>query len=299
MDIKRIIGAILCAAVLFSLFGCSKGPSEETTKAEETTKEPVSDTTQGDDVDTAKTYTVPLSRRTDGKLTWEYTYSPDGMSLSKTDHTEDPPITYTVTFDESGRPLYTEWTVVVNDTRTELWRDEYDEFDSEGRITLERRYCEGEIQNAFAYTYDSEGRMETQTTRNVKQQNTTYRLLYDSMGTHIGTRYKKYNGEAGYYQAEKICTYDSEGRLLTKKSADVTETHEYILDGSLVVGERIKSESAGYHWSYYYTYKYEKNKLIRKDCSFEGMITDSEEYTETEFEHYLDAVNWIFRERLP
>lgn len=243
-------------------------------------------------------YTVPQKWEKDGKIQWEYTYSPDGRSLSKTDYTEESPITYTVTFNENGDPVSMEWTVAVNDTRTEVWRDDY-YLDDAGRIIEEKRYCEGQIQNAYGYTYDSKGRMETQTSRNVKQENTIYRFLYDEMGTHIGTRYKKYNGEHGYHMEEKTCTYDSSGRITKEESPSLTVTHEYTLSDELVTREKITSTVGDYSWSYYYGYTYENGKLIKKDCSYDGAVTDHEYFTQTSYEHYFDAINWIFRERLP
>ena len=197
--------------------------------------------------------------------------------------------------------MQTEWTVKINEERSELWRDSYDEFDSEGRITLERRYCEGQIENAFAYTYNEAGDIETQTTRNVKQENIIYRLLYDDMGTHTGTRFKKYNGENGYYTEEKKFSYDSEGRIVSEESSSFTTLHEYKLTEGFVTREKITNKSADGEalWSYYYQYFYENGKLCKKDCSFEGEVTESETFCQTELEHYSRAVDWVFRERLP
>ena len=247
------------------------------------------------------TYTVPTKKFKGDRLLYEYSYSPDGLSMSKTDYTEETPITYTVTFGEDGRPISTEWTVAVNEERSELWRDSYDEFDEAGNITLERRYCEGQIENAFAYTYNEAGDIETQTTRNVKQENITYRLLYDEAGTHTGTRFKKYNGDSGYYSEEKEFTYDGEGRILSEKSPSYTVKHEYKLTEGFVTREKITNESDDGEllWCYYYQYSYENAKLVKKDCSFEGTVIENEEFSETEFLHYSHAVNWIFRERLP
>lgn len=247
------------------------------------------------------TFTVPVKKIKGNKLLYMYEYSPDGRSVSMTDYTEETPITYTVTFDGAGKPLKTEWTVTVNDERSEAWYDSYDEFDEEGRVTLERRYCEGQIENAFAYTYNEAGDIETQTTRNVKQENITYRLLYDDMGTHTGTRFKKYNGENGYYSEKKIFEYDSEGRIVSEKGAALTVLHEYKLSEGFIVREKITHESADGEavWSYYYQYSYENGKLTKKDCSFEGEVTESEEFCQTELSHYKWAIDWIFRERLP
>ena len=291
---------LLCITLCFCIWlcGCTLGDSAETT---------VSDTTvfvttmedKGPEIPKKDTYTVPARREKDGKIQWEYTYSPDGLSMSMTDYTEETPITYTVFFDEGGKPLRKEWTVTVNDTRSEKWRDDYDEFDSEGRITLERRYCEGQIQNAYAYTYDADGRMETQTSRNVKQENITYRFLYDEMGTHVATRFKKYNGEAGYYHEQKTCTYDSSGRIVKEEASSYTVLYDRIYDGEYLTQEKVTHCSGDYSWSYYYGFFYEDGCLIKKDCSFDGVKTDTEYYCETEFLHYYDAINWIFRERLP
>ena len=220
------------------------------------------------------------------------------MTLSKIDYTEETPITYTVYFDENGLPLKREWTVVINDTRSELWRDDY-YLDENGRIVDEKRYCEGLIQNAYTYTYEEDGKIQTQQSRNVKQQNTIYRLLYDEMRTHVGTRFSRYNGEAGYYHEMKTCTYDEAGRILTEETDSIKVTHEYTLTSGYVTQEKITSESAGLKWVYYDGNTYENGCLVRKDCYYDGVITDSEYYLETESRHFYDAINWIFRERLP
>lgn len=292
---NRILCLLCLVAVVVASFGCTKGATEETTalketsKAEETTVAPVPETV---------TYTVPSRHEKDGRVQYEYTYAEDGLSLSKTDYTEETPITYTVTFDDAGNPLKTEWTVVINDARTELWRDDY-YLDESGRIVDEKRYCEGQIQNAYTYTYNDDGSIDTQETRNVKQQNIIYKYLYDDMGTHTGTRFKKYNGEAGYYMEEKACTYDDGGRLLTETSSSYSTVHEYTLKEGLVTQEKITNIAGEYSWNYYYQFTYEDSKLTKRDCSFEGVLTDTEYFEETEFEHYKKAIDWIFRERLP
>ena len=295
----NIFGKIIClfsaAAMLCTLVGCSGGNGEETTLAEETTL--LEETTAVSEPEIIS-YTVPSRHEKDGRVQYEYIYSPDGLSLSKTDYTEETPITYTVTFDGEGNPLRLEWTVVVNDTRTEKWRDDY-YLDEDGRIVDEKRYCEGEIQNAYTYTYNEDGSINTQQTRNVKQQNTMYKYLYDNMGTHVATRFEKYNGEAGYYTEEKTCTYDDAGRILTEESSSYTTVHEYSLKEGLVTQEKVTSIAGEYSWSYYYQFTYEDTKLVKKDCSFEGVLTDTEYFEETEFEHYKKAIDWIFRERLP
>ncbi|MBQ4066161.1 MAG: hypothetical protein IJD22_00830 [Clostridia bacterium] len=305
-NIKRIFAATASLLLVLSLFSCTQGGEAGDTAAS-TEPVPESDTVSDSTTETAvppeqppslSTYTLPLKWEKNGKVYFEYSYSPDGKSLSLTDHTEETPITYTVFFDDNGTPLRTEWTVAVNDTRTEQWRDDY-YTDESGRITEEKRFCEGEIQNAYSYTYDEEGRLATQSSRNVKQENTMYRLLYDERGTHVATRYSKYNGESGYYMAEKTCTYDENGRIVKEESPDLTVTREYTLTGELVTGEKITSTTGDYSWSYYYSYTYENGRMTKKACSYGGAVTDTEYFCETEFEHYYNAVNWIFRERLP
>lgn len=295
----KLLNRLLCflwvCVLVSSCFGCAKDFSEDTAVTEETsTAEAETDAPEPEII----TYTVPSRHEKDGKVQYEYIYARDGLSLSKTDYTEETPITYAVTFDEAGNPLKQEWTVVVNDTRTELWRDDY-YLDDRGWIKDEKRYCEGQIQNAYTYTYNEDGSIDTQQTRNVKQQNITYKYLYDEMGTHIATRFKKYNGEAGYYMEEKSCTYDEEGRILTETSPSYTTTHEYSLKEGLVTQEKITNIAGEYSWSYYYQFTYENGKMTKKDCSFEGVLTDTEYFEETQFEHYKKAIDWIFRERLP
>lgn len=293
--LKRILCLLSALFLTFLCLGCTKGPDEDTDDLDGTTvADETSDTFEPEII----TYTVPSRHEKDGKVQYEYAYSEDGLSLSKTDYTEETPITYTVTFDEAGNPLNQEWTVVVNDTRTELWRDDY-YLDENGRILDEKRYCEGQIQNAYTYTYNEDGSINTQQTRNVKQQNIIYKYLYDEMGTHIATRFKKYNGEAGYYMEEKSCTYDEEGRILTETSPSYTTVHEYSLKEGFVTQEKITNIAGEYSWSYYYQFTYENGKMTKKDCSFEGVLTDTEYFEETQFEHYKKAIDWIFRERLP
>lgn len=296
----RYISFVLAIVLALGLFSCAGIGSDETTAKETTEKADNEDTTKAEDTTAPEpeTFTVPFRYEKGEKVLWEYKYSPDGLSLSKTDYREESPITYTVTFDESGAPLYTEWVVNVNDTRSELWRDEY-VLDDEGRIVEERRYCEGDIQNAYSYTYDAEGRMETQQSRNVKQQNTLYRLLYDENGTYTGARYKKYNGEAGNYTEIKTYTYDKDGRITKEETASYKVYHDYTVKEGFVTLEKITNENGDNEWSYYYSYTYENGKLVKKDCSFSGVLTDSEHFGETEFEHYKYAIDWIFRERLP
>ncbi len=292
----RII-CFMCGLLLtLACLGCTNGPAQDTTAP--ITETTVPEETTGEPEPEIISYTVPTRHEKDGRVQYEYTYAEDGLSLSKTDYTEETPITYTVTFDENGNPLKLEWTVVVNDTRTELWRDDY-YLDDDGRIKDEKRYCEGQIQNAYTYTYNEDGSINTQQTRNVKQQNITYKYLYDEMGTHIGTRFKKYNGEAGYYMEEKTCTYDEEGRILTETSPSYTTVHEYSIKEGFVTQEKITNIAGEYSWNYYYQFTYEDGKMIKKDCSFEGVLTDTEYFEETQFEHYKKAIDWIFRERLP
>lgn len=299
---KAVIRRIMVFSMLvfyLSLYSCRGEELPLDTTAPDTTEQVTSSVeTEETKPQEKDTYTLPTRKEKDGKIQWEYTYSSDGLTLSKTDYTEETPITYTVYFDEKGLPLRREWTVTVNDTRTEKWRDDY-YLDDEGRIVEEKRYCEGQIQNAYSYTYETDGKIQTQNSRNVKQENTTYRLLYDEMRTHVGTRFLRYNGENGYYHEMKTCTYDEAGRILTEETQSVKVIHEYTLTKGLVTREKITNESAGYTWSYYYGNTYENGCLVRKDCYYGGEMTDSEYFCETEYKHFYDAINFIFRERLP
>ncbi len=297
-SVFKKITVFLAFVMCFALVSCAGEGNAETTAPDTTEKITAPPETEVTEPTKEVTYTVPLKKEKDGKLQWEYTYSADGMTLSKTDYTEETPITYTVYFDENGLPLKREWIVTINDTRTEKWRDDY-YLDEEGKIIEEKRYCEGQIQTAYAYTYEDDGKIATQNSRNVKQENTIYRLLYDEMRTHVGTRFSRYNGERGYYHEEKTCTYDEAGRVLTEKTESLTISHEYILTSGLVTQEKITNEGADYKWSYYYGNTYENGCLVRKDCYYDGTMTDSEYFGETEYKHFYDAINWIFRERLP
>ena len=298
---SRLLLALLAALLCLASVSCTYGGGDDT--GAQTTESTAADTTISDTTKAPEPepegFSVPTKLLKDGKLLWEYTYSPDGKKMTKTVYTEESPITYTTVFDDNGKPLYTEWVIVINSERSEIWRDEYDEFDGDGRITLERRYCEGDIQNAFAYTYDAEGRMETQTTRNVQQKNTIYRLLYDERGTHVGTRYSKYNGEAGYYHPQKTCTYDEDGRILTEVSDTLNITHEYKVQKSKVLSEKITMKSGEFSISYYTKNTYVDGLLSLCETYYEDVLTEETHYEKTDYQHYLDAVNWIHRERLP
>jgi len=316
MRFYKYVTLLLCLTVCLS--ACSAGGSIKTPPAE-TAQPPESTDRAGDETEpdtiafpetdgeqtdlppvdeSPDTYTVPLRLEIDGVVQWEYAYAPDGLSLSKTDYTEETPITYTVIFDENGAPLRTEWTVAVNDERSEAWRDDY-YLDEAGRIVDEKRYCEGEIQNAYTYTYEESGAIATQESRDVFQRNTFYRLIYDEMGTHVATRYKNYLGEAGYHMQEKTCTYDEKGRIVTESSPTVQREYVYMEKDDVLVGKRVVNTVGEYKWSYTYSYTYEDGRLLREDCSFEERLSDTKFYTETEFAHYARVQEWVFRERLP
>lgn len=244
------------------------------------------------------TYTVPLYMEVGDKVQWEYTYAADGLSFSRTDYTEETPIIYTVCVDENGTPLYREWTVMVNNERTELWRDDY-YVDENGFICDEKRYCEGQIQNAYTYTYGENGEMATQQTRNVQQENTFYRLLYDDNGTHIGTRYEKYNGEVGYYEEEKVCTYDRKGRIATETTSSLHTEYTYMENDGHVVSKKVTCTAGDYTWTYTFNYTYENGALTCEEQLFNGEVKSRIYYTQTEFEYYATLEKWVFRERLP
>lgn len=316
--IKKLVSALLSAAIALSLFGCSQtlqseGKVTEGTKAEQTESaatskddtplsplppETDSPTPPTSDEPEAITYTVPLYQEVGGKVQWEYTYSTDGLSFAKTDLSEEVPITYTVTVDENGAPLHREWTVVVNDTRTEAWRDDYF-VDENGVIYEEKRYCEGQIQNAYSYTYGENGEIATQESRNVMQENTTYRLLYDEMGTHVATRYLKYNGESGYYKDETVCTYDEKGRLASETTDSLYTEYTYMEKDGYTVSMKVTCTAGDYTWTYSYNYIYEDGKLSCEEYVYGGEVKSRIYYTQTEFEHYESLEKWIFRERLP
>ncbi len=298
---KKLLLIFSALLLMLSFCACSYSPDadtkEETTETEgETTIPPE---TQEKPPVPSVTYTLPEYMVVGDKVQWKYTYDPAGLSISKIDYTESPPITYTLNFDENGMPKNLTWVVEVNETRSEVWEDLYF-FDEDGNIETEKRYCEGELQHTYRYTYDEEGRMLSQHTikrRNGKE--SLYTLFYDEMGECIGITEKKDSKEETVYKEMVENTYSEDGRLIKTLAPSHEINYEYQLKGDLVTTEKVTFVSGDVRWSYYYQYAYENSKLTRMDSSFEGELTDTTYYTESEFEHYLKWSQWVFRERLP
>lgn len=293
------------ACLLLALFLCSCSlptafegeESEETTYQKET--EPAETEPEPEPEPEIQTFTLPHYQDMAGDIQWEYEYSPDGLSLSKTVNTEEPPIIYTVYFDENKKPKKTEWTVQVNDTRTEKWEDVYT-LDEKGNIIFEKRYCEGELQHTYTYTYDEKGNMISQLTH--KQSDSTeyyYELFYDEMGECISITHSL-NGAAPTNYKEGITnTYDDKGRIETTVASTHSISYEYSEKEGLVTTKKATYNGGDSQWSYYYQYTYENSKLIKEESYFFGALSDTIYYTESEHEHYVKALDWVFRERLP
>ena len=213
MNINKLFAVLLAAVFLLlcsceeresSLSGDSTAPdtTETETTAEETTDAPRPEKT---------TYTLPSSAMKEGRLLYEYHYSNNGLSMTKVDYKEETPITYTVTFDSEGRPLCTEWVVAVNNIRTEKWK-EYT-LDSAGNIIKEVRYCEGDIQHVYTYTYDGKGNMLTQRSYDQRKKvSVDYTLAYDEMGECTGVMASDSGKPYTVYKEKSENTYDEKGR---------------------------------------------------------------------------------------
>ncbi|MBE6714691.1 MAG: hypothetical protein E7575_05350 [Ruminococcaceae bacterium] len=297
---KPIVLALLCTMMLNVFSACqtpSEGRPQQQDSTDQTTKE--EDTTSVVPDAGPITYTLPHYADKSGTVQWEYSYSPDGLSLSKTDNTEEPPITYTVRFNEEGLPLNMEWTVIVNDTRTEKWEDIYT-LDDNGNIVTEKRYCEGELQHTYIYTYDAEGRIISQTTYKEKDSSCNYyRLTYDGKGECIHITHSLNSKPETEYKEALTTAYDENGRLISAVSPSYSINYEYSLTEELVTTKKVSYQSQNAKWSYYYQYTYEDSKLKKEDTYFSGILTETNYYTESEHEHYVKAVDWMFRERLP
>lgn len=298
---KKQFMIFILVLLMLSLCACSfhqsSVPSEETTERE---PEATSATeTEPEDPVPPVTYTLPEYMVVGDKVQWKYTYDTDGLSISKIDYTESPPITYTLSFDENGMPVKLRWVVEVNETRSEVWEDLYF-FDNRGNIETEKRYCEGELQHTYRYTYDDASRMLTQHTikrRNGKEN--LYTLSYDEMGQCIGITEKKNSDAETVYKETIENTYSEDGRIIKTVAPSHEIDYEYQFKEGLVTTEKVTFTSGDVCWSYYYQYAYENSKLSRMDSFFEGDLTDTTYYTESEFEHYLKWSEWVFRDRLP
>ena len=298
----RSLALIIAISALFlSLSACTSDKESADTTAETVADTTAEDTTAKEEEPKEITYTLPLSASKDGRLLREYSYSKNGLTMTMTDFTEESPITYTVTFGEDGRLASLEWVVYVNNIRTEKWKDEYT-FDEKGNIVTEKRYCEGALQFTYTYTYDENGNMLTQRSSKEYGKNksyTDYVLTYDSHNTCVGITSSLNGGPAEAYKEAIENKYDENGRVVESKSDSYTVTYEYTDKDSLLTNEKVTYKSADFSWSYYYQYTYEKGKLIKEDCSYNGILSDTTLYTESSFLHFADAIEWVFRERLP
>ena len=306
MNLSLLFKRILLLTVIFILsvtaVACTETKVPADTTATETTAPDttVEDTTEADKEPEEITYTLPLSSTKDGRLLKEYSYSKSGLTMTLTDFTEETPITYTVTFAEDGRPVSCEWVVAVNNIRTERWKDEYT-LDDKGNIVTEKRYCEGALQFTYTYTYDENGNMLTQRSQQEynKKNFTDYILTYDSHNTCVAVTSSLNGAPAEAYKEDVENVYGEDGRIVESRSDSYTVTYEYTDKDGFLTNEKVSYKSTDYSWSYYYQYTYENGKLIKEDCSYNGILTGTTLYTQSTCAHYADAIDWIFRERLP
>lgn len=306
-SLLRIIAAVSALSLVLVLAGCVGENKAEDTTADKTTvpDTTVEDTTKADKEPEEITYTLPMSVTMEGNLLKEYSYSQNGLTMTMTDYAEESPITYTVTFDSEGNPLYTEWVIAVNDIRTEKWKDEYT-LDDRGNIVTEKRYCEGALQFTYTYTYDENGNMLTKRSQKEYRDKgfTDYVLTYDDHNTCVSVSSSLNGKPFGDYREPIENSYDEKGRVTETRAKSYKMTYEYTEKEGFVTNEKIAFESynedgSTWSWNYYNQYTYENGKLVKEDCLYDGILTDTTLYTQSKWAHYARAIDWIFSERLP
>ena len=291
---------VLCVCVcliLSALFtACSKPTSDapsdstDTTQHEETTDTVTPPEPEG--------YTVPVKDSENGSIKTEYSYAPDGTSVTVTKYTDGAGTAYTMTFDEGGTPQKVIWDKVINGTRTAHWVSSLT-CDGEGRIIGEDQYCDLKLMMSLNYTYDENGHLTKEHHKDQKKDRSwDYYMVYDEHGSLlrcakvVGGVSKPFGDEASY-------TYDSDGRILTETAGDVVTTHEYTLTDGLVTTERIICDSGDFHWTYYYRYTYDGGAKVLREYLFEKNVLGECTYTQTPYSHYAYAAEWLGGERMP
>ena len=216
---------VLCVCVcliLSALFtACSKPTSDapsdstDTTQHEETTDTVTPPEPEG--------YTVPVKDSENGSIKTEYSYAPDGASVTVTKYTDGVGTAYTMTFDEGGTPQKVIWDKVINGTRTAHWVSSLT-CDGEGRIIGEDQYCDLKLMMSLNYTYDENGHLTKEHHKDQKKDRSwDYYMVYDEHGSLVRCA-KVVGGVSKPFGDEASYTYDSDGRILTETAGDVVTT---------------------------------------------------------------------------
>lgn len=291
---------VLCVCVcliLSALFtACSKPTSDapsdstDTTQHEETTDTVTPPEPEG--------YTVPVKDSENGSIKTEYSYAPDGASVTVTKYTDGVGTAYTMTFDEGGTPQKVIWDKVINGTRTAHWVSSLT-CDGEGRIIGEDQYCDLKLMMSLNYTYDENGHLTKEHHKDQKKDRSwDYYMVYDEHGSLVRCA-KVVGGVSKPFGDETSYTYDSDGRILTETAGDVVTTHEYTLTNGLVTTERVTCDSGDFHWTYYYRYTYDGGAKVLREYLFEKNVLGECTYTQTPYSHYAYAAEWLGGERMP
>ena len=291
---------VLCVCVcliLSALFtACSKPTSDapsdstDTTQHEETTDTVTPPEPEG--------YTVPVKDSENGSVKTEYSYAPDGTSVTVTKYTDGVGTAYTMTFDEGGTPQKVIWDKVINGTRTAHWASSLT-CDGEGRIIGEDQYCDLKLMMSLNYTYDENGHLTKEHHKDQKKDRSwDYYMVYDEHGSLVKCA-RVEGGVSEPFGDEASYTYDSDGRILTETAGDVVTTHEYTLTDGLVTTERVTCDSGDFHWTYYYRYTYDGGAKVLREYLFEKNVLGECTYTQTPYSHYAYAAEWLGGERMP
>ena len=278
------------------LTSCSKSASDEPSDGTDgSSREETTDTVTPPEPDG---YTVPVKDSENGSIKTEYSYAPDGASVTVTKYTDGVGTAYTMTFDEGGTPQKITWDKVINGTRTAHWVSSLT-CDGEGRIIGEDQYCDLKLMMSLNYTYDENGHLTKEHHKDQKKDRSwDYYMVYDEHGSLVRCA-KVVGGVSKPFGDETSYTYDSDGRILTETTGDVVTTHEYTLTNGLVTTERVTCDSGDFHWTYYYRYTYDGGAKVLREYLFEKNVLGECTYTQTPYSHYAYAAEWLGGERMP
>ena len=294
----RVTALAVCICLMLSalLTSCSKSASDEPSDGTDgSSREETTDTVTPPEPDG---YTVPVNDSENGSTKAEYSYSPDGTSVTVTKYTDGVGTAYTMTFDEGGTPQKITWDKVINGTRTAHWVSSLT-CDGEGRIIGEDQYCDLKLMMSLNYTYDENGHLTKEHHKDQKKDRSwDYYMVYDEHGSLVRCA-KVVGGASKPFGDETSYTYDSDGRILTETAGDVVTTHEYTLTNGLVTTERVTCDSGDFHWTYYYRYTYDGSAMVLREYLFEKNVLGECTYTQTPYSHYAYAAEWLGGERMP
>lgn len=294
----RATALAVCICLMLSalLTSCSKSASDEPSDGTDgSSREETTDTVTPPEPDG---YTVPVNDSENDSTKAEYSYSPDGTSVTVTKYTDGVGTAYTMTFDENGTPQKITWDKVINGTRTAHWASSLT-CDGEGRIIGEDQYCDLKLMMSLNYTYDENGHLTKEHHKDQKKDRSwDYYMVYDEHGSLVRCA-KVVGGVSKPFGDETSYTYDSDGRILTETAGDVVTTHEYTLTNGLVTTERVTCDSGDFHWTYYYRYTYDGGAKVLREYLFEKNVLGECTYTQTPYSHYAYAAEWLGGERMP